>query len=108
MEGDAGGGYRCEYIATGGRLKMVANYLEPHVPFGFTYGEGVADIDIKAEIAFHKKHGKYATVCAVLPPGLYGSLLKNGDAVAGFEEKPLGDGSWNNAGFFMLQPDVLN
>ena len=97
-----------EDTATGGRLKRVAKYLEPNEPFCFTYGDGVADIDITAEIAFHKKHGKYATVCAVLPPGRYGSLMTDGEAVLGFEEKPPGDGSWINGGFFVLQPDVMN
>ena len=94
--------------ATGGRLKRVAKYLKPDKPFCFTYGDGVADIDITAEIAFHKKHGKLATVCAVLPPGRYGSIIKDGEAVLGFEEKPPGDGSWINGGYFVLQPDVLN
>ena len=97
-----------EDTATGGRLKRVAKYLEPNEPFCFTYGDGVADIDITAEIAFHKKHGKQATVCAVLPPGRYGSLIKDGEAVLGFEEKPPGDGSWINGGFFVLQPEVMN
>ena len=97
-----------EDTATGGRLKRVANYLAPDEPFCFTYGDGVADIDITEEIAFHKKHAKLATVCAVLPPGRYGSIIKDGEAVLGFEEKPPGDGSWINGGFFVLQPDVLN
>ncbi len=96
-----------EETATGGRLKRVAKYLEPEESFCFTYGDGVANINIGAEIEFHKKHRKHATVCAVLPPGRYGSLLKNGDSVFGFEEKPPGDGSWINGGFFVLQPDVL-
>jgi len=96
-----------EDTATAGRLKRVAKYLEPDEPFCFTYGDGVADIDITAEIAFHNKNGKLATVCAVLPPGRYGSLLKDGEAVLGFEEKPPGDGSWINGGFFVLHPDVL-
>ncbi len=97
-----------EDTATGGRLRRVANYLEPDEPFCFTYGDGVADIDITAEIAFHKKQGKLATVCAVLPPGRYGSIIKDGEVVLGFEEKPPGDGSWINGGFFVLQPEVLN
>ena len=97
-----------EDTATGGRLKRVAKYLEPNEPFCFTYGDGVADIDITAEIAFHKKHGKLATVCAVLPPGRYGSIIKDGEAVLGFEEKPPGDGSWINGGFFVLSPKVLS
>ena len=97
-----------EDTATGGRLKRVAQYLEPHEPFCFTYGDGVSDIDITSEIIFHKNQGKLATVCAVLPPGRYGALLRNGNAVLGFQEKPPGDGLWINGGFFVLQPEVLN
>jgi len=97
-----------EDTATGGRLKRIAQYLEPNEPFCFTYGDGIADIDITAEIAFHEKHGKLATICAVLPPGRYGALLRNGNTVHGFQEKPPGDGSWINGGFFVLQPEVLN
>ena len=93
---------------TGGRLKRVADYLEPNEPFLFTYGDGVADIDITAEIAFHKSHGKLATVCAVQPPGRYGALIREKDSVLGFQEKPLGDGAWINGGFFVLQPAVLD
>ena len=93
---------------TGGRLKRVADYLEPHEPFLFTYGDGVADIDITAEIAFHKSHGKLATVCAVQPPGRYGALIREKDSVLGFQEKPPGDGAWINGGYFVLQPDALN
>ncbi len=93
---------------TGGRLKRVADYLEPDEPFLFTYGDGVADIDITAEIAFHKSHGKFATVCAVQPPGRYGALICKGDDVLGFQEKPPGDGAWINGGFFVLQRDALN
>ncbi len=96
-----------EDTATGGRLKRVAKYLEPNEPFCFTYGDGVSDVDITAEIAFHHAQGKLATVCAVLPPGRFGSLLRGGNLVHGFEEKPPGDGSWINGGFFVLQPDVL-
>ena len=96
-----------EDTATGGRLKRVANYLEPNEPFCFTYGDGVSDIDITSEIAFHKRNGKLATVCAVLPPGRYGALLRQETSVLGFQEKPPGDGSWINGGFFVLQPEVL-
>lgn len=93
---------------TGGRLKRVAGYLEPSEPFLFTYGDGVADIDIGAEIAFHRKHGKIASICAVQPPGRYGAILRKDDLVIGFEEKPAGDGAWINGGFFVLQPEALN
>ena len=93
---------------TGGRLKRVTDYLEPESAFLFTYGDGVANIDIGAEIAFHKKHGKIATICAVQPPGRYGAILRKDELVIGFEEKPAGDGAWINGGFFVLQPEALN
>jgi len=96
-----------EETATGGRLKRVGKYLDPYEPFCFTYGDGVADIDVTSEITFHKKHGKLATVCAVLPPGRYGALMREGSAVLGFQEKPPGDRSWVNGGFFVLQPEAL-
>jgi glucose-1-phosphate cytidylyltransferase len=92
---------------TGGRLKRVERYLVPGEPFCFTYGDGLADIDITREIAFHKAHGRLATVAAVQPPGRYGALLRQGDKVTGFQEKPRGDGGWINGGFFVLQPEVV-
>ncbi len=92
---------------TGGRLKRVGNYLTPGEPFCFTYGDGLSDIDVPAEIAFHRAHGRLATVAAVQPPGRYGALTRTGDAVDGFLEKPNGDGGWINGGFFVLQPEVL-
>jgi glucose-1-phosphate cytidylyltransferase len=91
---------------TGGRLRRVRSYLNDE-PFCFTYGDGVADVDIGAEIEFHRKQGKLATVCAVRPPGRYGALTINGTAVQEFQEKPPGDGAWVNGGFFVLQPEVL-
>ena len=97
-----------EETATGGRLKRVSKYLDSNEPFCFTYGDGVADIDLTAEVAFHKQNAKLATVCAVLPPGRYGALVRDGSSVLGFQEKPPGDGSWINGGFFVLHPDVLN
>jgi glucose-1-phosphate cytidylyltransferase len=93
---------------TGGRLQRVKEYLSPGEPFCFTYGDGVADIDITAEIAFHKAHGALATVAAVQPPGRYGALMRDGEMVRGFQEKPQGDGGWINGGFFVLQPEVIN
>jgi glucose-1-phosphate cytidylyltransferase len=92
---------------TGGRLKRIARYLAPGEPFCFTYGDGLTDIDITQEIAFHKAHGRLATVAAVQPPGRYGALLRQGDRVVGFQEKPRGDGGWINGGFFVLQPEVV-
>ncbi|MBU2842142.1 glucose-1-phosphate cytidylyltransferase [Acidithiobacillus thiooxidans] len=93
-----------ENTMTGGRLKRVASYLSDEEAFCFTYGDGVADIDISREITFHKSHGKLATVAAVLPPGRYGALQIEGAEVAGFTEKPRGDGGFINGGFFVLSP----
>ncbi|HUT42665.1 MAG TPA: sugar phosphate nucleotidyltransferase, partial [Gammaproteobacteria bacterium] len=92
---------------TGGRLKRVAEYIEGEEAFCFTYGDGVADIDITAEIEFHKQHGKLATVVAVRPPGRYGALQMEGTRVSGFLEKPRGDGGLINGGFFVLSPGCI-
>jgi glucose-1-phosphate cytidylyltransferase len=93
---------------TGGRLKRVADYLRGEDAFCFTYGDGLADIDIAREVAFHRGHGRLATVAAVLPPGRYGALERRGDEVLGFREKPRGDGGRINGGFFVLSPQVLD
>ena len=92
---------------TGGRLKRVREYIDDDA-FCFTYGDGVANVDITSEIQFHRSHGKLATVCAVQPPGRYGALLCDGNVVKGFEEKPPGDGAWINGGFFVLNPDAID
>lgn len=92
---------------TGGRLKRVAEYVRDEEAFCFTYGDGVADVDIAGEIAFHRRHGKLATVIAVQPPGRYGALQMDGEKVAGFTEKPRGDGGLINGGFFVLSPRCL-
>ncbi|MDE2429072.1 MAG: glucose-1-phosphate cytidylyltransferase [Burkholderiales bacterium] len=97
-----------EDTMTGGRLKRVARYVQDDEAFCFTYGDGVSDLDIAASIAFHRQHGKLATVTAVLPPGRYGALERDGDQVAGFIEKPRGDGGWINGGYFVLSPEVLD
>jgi glucose-1-phosphate cytidylyltransferase len=94
-----------EATMTGGRLKRVANYLEGD-DFCFTYGDGVADINIKQLVAHHKTQQKLATLTAVQPPERFGVLEMNGHSVANFKEKPQGD--WINAGFFVLSPKVLN
>jgi glucose-1-phosphate cytidylyltransferase len=93
---------------TGGRLQAVQRYLDPNEPFCFTYGDGVADIDIGAELAFHAKHGRKATITAVAPPGRFGSLEFEGDEVRRFVEKPAGDGRLINGGFFVLDPSVFS
>jgi glucose-1-phosphate cytidylyltransferase len=92
----------------GGRLKRVSKYIENEDAFCFTYGDGVSDVDISAEIAFHRAHGKWATVAAVQPPGRYGALRLEGSRVQGFMEKPLGDGGTINGGFFVLSPRCLD
>jgi len=92
---------------TGGRLKRVAQYLEPGEPFFFTYGDGVADVDLAALAAFHRGHGKQATVTAVSPPGRYGALEIDAGRVERFIEKPPGDNGLINGGFFVLQPEVV-
>jgi glucose-1-phosphate cytidylyltransferase len=97
-----------EETLTGGRLKRVADYVRSEEAFCFTYGDGVADIDITREIAFHRAHGKWATVAAVQPPGRYGALQMQGERVAGFSEKPRGDGGLINGGFFVLSPRCLD
>lgn len=97
-----------ETTLTGGRLKRVAHYILDEEAFCFTYGDGLANIDITAEIAFHRAHGCLATVAAVQPPGRYGALVREGDTVRGFMEKPRGDGGWINGGFFVLSPRVLD
>ena len=97
-----------ETSLTGGRLKRVSDYLQDEEAFCFTYGDGLADIDISAQIIFHNAHGKLATVTAVQPPGRYGALDLNGTTVTGFIEKPRGDGGVINGGFFILSPKCIN
>jgi glucose-1-phosphate cytidylyltransferase len=93
---------------TGGRLKRVARYLDRDDSFCMTYGDGVADIDISALIAFHRAHGRLATVTAVTPPGRYGALVLQDEAVTSFSEKPPGDNAVINGGYFVLHPAVLD
>jgi len=93
---------------TGGRLRRVAEHVNSEEAFCFTYGDGVSDINITAEIAFHKTHGKLATVTAVQPPGRYGALQIRGHTVNGFTEKPRGDGGLINGGFFVLSPRCID
>lgn len=97
-----------EASMTGGRLKRIEEYVKDEEAFCFTYGDGVADIDISKEIEFHKAHGKLATVAAVQPPGRYGALELSDNDVTGFTEKPRGDGGLINGGFFVLSPKVLS
>ena len=97
-----------EETQTGGRLKRVAAYVQDEECFCLTYGDGLSDVDVTGEIAFHKRHGKLATITAVQPPGRYGALDTKGSVVRGFTEKPKGDGGWINGGFFVLSPGCLD
>jgi glucose-1-phosphate cytidylyltransferase len=97
-----------EDTLTGGRLKRVARYVEGEEAFCFTYGDGVSNVDIAATIAFHRSHGRMATVTAVQPPGRYGALQMADTVVTGFVEKPRGDGGLINGGFFVLSPRCLD
>ena len=93
---------------TGGRIRRVADYIKDEESFCLTYGDGVGDNDISASIAFHQSHGKAATLTATYPPGRFGALEIQDCQVKSFREKPRGDGSLINAGFFVLSPKVLS
>ena len=93
---------------TGGRIQRVRRYIGDET-FMLTYGDGVADIDIKALLEFHRRHGKYATITSVQPSGRFGALrLDEHDNVISFLEKPRGDGASINGGFFVLEPQIFD
>jgi glucose-1-phosphate cytidylyltransferase len=97
-----------ENAMTGGRLKHVAEFIADEEAFCFTYGDGLADIDITATIDFHRNHKKLATLTATYPPGRFGALdISETNSVISFKEKPKGDGGMINGGFFVLSPQVL-
>lgn len=92
---------------TGGRIKRLQEYVGKE-PFMLTYGDGVADVDLKALAAYHKEHGGYATVTAIQPLGRFGAIeLRPDGGVKSFQEKPRGDGAWINGGFFVLEPQIF-
>ena len=96
------------YTMTGSRIKKAKNFLGSET-FMLTYGDGVGDIDISKLINFHKSHGKAMTVTSAQPDGRFGSLdISKENKVLNFKEKPKGDGSWINAGFFVCEPSVLD
>ena len=97
-----------EDTLTGGRLKRVRKFVEDDEAFCFTYGDGVGDVDISASVAFHKAHGKLATMTAVQPPGRFGAIDMDGQRILKFKEKPQGDGNWVNGGYFVLSPKVID
>jgi len=96
-----------EHSMTGGRLRRVLPYIADEEAFCFTYGDGVADIDIAKLVAFHKTHDKEATLTAVYPPGRFGALDIVDNQIMKFQEKPKGDGALINGGFFVLSPKVI-
>lgn len=92
---------------TGGRVRRLRDWIGNQT-FMLTYGDGLSDVDIKAVVAFHKSHGKLATVTAVRPPARFGSLIFDGDRVAAFAEKPQAGEGWINGGFFVLEPEIID
>ena len=93
---------------TGGRIKKIEKYVG-NKPFMLTYGDGLADVNIKELISFHKKRGKYATLTAIQNLGRFGALdMDEKNGVRSFQEKPMGDGAWINGGFFVLEPEIFN
>ena len=93
---------------TAGRLRRIVRYLDGDDEFCMTYGDGVSNVDVAALIAFHRTHGKLATVTAVQPPARFGGLMIDGTVVSEFQEKPKGEGGWINGGFFVLSPKVVD
>ncbi|WP_020614547.1 glucose-1-phosphate cytidylyltransferase [Sediminispirochaeta bajacaliforniensis] len=92
---------------TGGRIKRIASYIGDNT-FMVTYGDGLSNVNITELVAFHKQHGKTGTMTVVQPSGRFGAVvLDNDDTVLSFREKPKGDGSWINGGFFVFEPDVF-
>ena len=96
------------HTQTGGRLKRLRGMLDNHESFMFTYGDGVADLDVKALLQFHRSHGKFATVTTVRAPARFGRLAFQGDQVTEFYEKSYTGEGWINGGYFVLHPKVLD
>ncbi len=97
-----------EHTMTGGRLRRVRGYLDPGEPFCMTYGDGLSNIDIAAEIEYHKSHGLDATVACVALPARYGRIVLDGNKVSAFVEKPQSESGLVNGGFFVLNPQVID
>jgi glucose-1-phosphate cytidylyltransferase len=92
---------------TGGRLRRILPYVQDEEMFCFTYGDGVADVNVTALIEFHKRHGKLVSLTAMQPTGRFGSLgIGEDSSLSSFAEKPKGDGRWVNGGFFVLSPKI--
>jgi glucose-1-phosphate cytidylyltransferase len=97
-----------EATMTGGRIKRIRRFLDDDEPFLLTYGDGVADIDVTAQIAFHREQGATATMTVVRPPARFGDAAVDGNRITGFAEKPQASSGFINGGFFVLEPSVLD
>ena len=97
-----------EDTGTGGRLRRIRSYVKDEDAFCMTYGDGVADVDIASLLAFHREHGRKATITSVQPVARFGALELDGTRVTAFQEKPEEEGGWINGGFFVLHPSVLD
>jgi len=97
-----------EQTQTGGRLKRIKGYLPEEEDFCFTYGDGLADVNIDRLVTFHKSQGTLGSLTAIQPPGRFGALDLEKTRIRGFTEKPPGDSAWINGGFFVLSPRVLD
>ena len=93
---------------TGGRIRHIKPYIENEEAFCLTYGDGVGDIDINKLVKFHFQQGRKATLTGTIPPGRFGALAITDNSVSRFMEKPEGDGTMINGGFFVLSPEVIN
>jgi glucose-1-phosphate cytidylyltransferase len=96
-----------EATLTGGRLLRLRRYLEAESAFCLTYGDGLSDVDVSEEIRFHRRHGRWATMTVVRPPGRFGATTLAGDSVASFQEKPSTGEGFINGGFFVMSPRVF-
>ncbi|HLB67548.1 MAG TPA: glucose-1-phosphate cytidylyltransferase [Thermoplasmata archaeon] len=95
------------YTQTGGRLKRLESWLAQDDTFMFTYGDGVADLDVNALLKFHKSHGKLATVTIVRSPARFGRIALEGDRISEFYEKPEASEGWINGGYFVLNREAI-
>lgn len=97
-----------EQTMTGGRVRCIEPYIRDEEAFCLTYGDGVGDVDVTAALAFHRSHGRDCTVTVAQPPGRFGAVSLQQEKVLTFQEKPVGDGGWINAGFFVCSPRVIS
>ncbi|BBH54061.1 glucose-1-phosphate cytidylyltransferase [Fluviispira sanaruensis] len=93
---------------TGGRLKRLQSYIEPHGTFMMTYGDGVANVNLNELLNFHKNHGKYVSVTSVRPPARFGNIVFQGNQIVDFHEKPQTGDGWVNGGYFVMEPSIFN